>query len=194
LKLCWQENEMMRGSGIFARRKSTALLIVLTCALAFSSAAEAKNAPQSIAVIDSAMANSGRLKNKVVYVDFWASWCAPCRRSLPWMKQLLDKYGKSGLQLVAINVDRKPSAGKAFLEQLNSPLQTVTDSAASWNRLSNSVIFDSSGTLAKIYNLEALPTSFIYGRDGTLRKQHQGFAENDTLYLDSLLTSLLAEK
>ena len=127
-------------------------------------------------------------------MDFWASWCGPCLKSLPWMRRLLDKYSKAGLQIVAINVDRKTSAGKAFLDQLNSPLDMATDSSVSWKRLTNSVVFDSAGSLAKIYDLDALPTSFIYGRDGNLRIQHQGFEEKDTLYLDSLLTSLLAEK
>lgn len=174
--------------------KSTALLLALLTGLLLTNSVSAKNVPKSITVIDSALADPVRLKNKVVYVDFWASWCVPCQKSLPWMKRLLDKYSRTGLQIVAVNVDKKPSAGRAFLEQLNSPLQMVTDSAVSWKRLSNAVLFDSTWSLAKIYDLEALPTSFIYGRDGNLRRQHQGFEEKDTLYLDSLLNLLLSEK
>ncbi len=154
---------------------------------------QAKDAPKSVSALNSALADSTVLHNKVVYVDFWASWCAPCKQSLPWMRELLARDAKKGLEIVAVNVDRKPSDARDFMDHLKSPLQEVTESPAAWNNLFQGVVFDSSWTLAKLYGLDALPTSFVYGRDGLLRKEHQGFEIKDTLTLDSILTSLLAE-
>src|SRR5581483_7906899 len=55
------------------------------------------------------------LRGKVVYVDFWASWCGPCKRSFPWMNELAQRYGKDGLAIVAVNVDKKRSDAERFL-------------------------------------------------------------------------------
>lgn len=155
---------------------------------------QAKNAPKTVSALNSVVGDSTLLAHKVVYVDFWASWCAPCKQSLPWMRELLARDAAKGLQIIAINVDRKPSDARDFLDHLKSPLQEVTESPVSWDNLFKGVVFDSTWTLAKLYGLDALPTSFVYGRDGTLRKEQQGFETRDTLPLDSLLTSLLAEK
>jgi thiol-disulfide isomerase/thioredoxin len=138
----------------------------------------AKGAPNSTAAIDSVLAKSVPLSGKVVYVDFWASWCVPCRSSFPWMKQLQDKYRDQGLQIVTINVDKQRAPADKFLADLQSPL---------------TVVYDSSGTLAKLYDLEAMPSSFIYGRDGNLRTKHRGFVAKDSVLLDSLIGSLLKE-
>jgi thiol-disulfide isomerase/thioredoxin len=153
-----------------------AVLLVLGSILYQS--AQAKNPPQSIAMIDSVAVDSILGKDKVTYVDFWASWCPPCRKSFPWMKTLQDRYRDKGLQVVTINVDKDPAKARKFLQELNSPLP---------------VIFDSTGSLAKAYDLEALPSSFLYARDGTFRIQHEGFSPLDTLLLDSLINSFVSE-
>jgi thiol-disulfide isomerase/thioredoxin len=183
----------LRDSDIGSSRPA-AFLLLLLIALILPRPLWAGNSPESISVIDSVLHDTTTLRNKVVYLDFWASWCPPCKSSFPWMCRLVDRYQGKGLEVVAVNVDRKPSAAHAFLEHLKSPLQEATDSPASWDRLFKSVVFDSTGSVAKRFELEALPTSYIYGRDGRLRSQHQGFDESDTLSLDSLLTALLAEK
>ena len=59
-----------------------------------------------------------RMRGKVVYVDFWASWCGPCRRSFPWMNEMQQKYGEQGLVIVGVNVDKKRSDADRFLAQL----------------------------------------------------------------------------
>lgn len=135
--------------------------------------------PANVAVIDSVLADSTKLKDKVVYVDFWASWCGPCAQSFPYMKVLQSKYQPKGLQIVTINLDKDTQAAQDFLDKMKSPLQ---------------VVYDSTGTLAKRYGLDAMPSSFIYGRNGLLRASHQGFLPKDTTYLDSLVASLIEEK
>lgn len=132
----------------------------------------------SLASIAACMKDPAQLKNKVVYVDFWASWCGPCRRSFPWMKELNNKYEERGLKFVTVNLDRDRAAAKKFLTEMSVPFE---------------VVYDSTGALATIYGLEAMPTSFIYGRDGKLRKQHRGFNPKETSAVDSLIDKLLKE-
>src|SRR6266480_3576285 len=70
-----------------------------------------------------------KLRGKVVYVDFWASWCGPCRRSFPWMNEMQQKYGPRGLAVVAINVDKKRSDAERFLVQYPAEFTVVYDDA-----------------------------------------------------------------
>lgn len=130
-------------------------------------------------MLDSVAADSVITAGHVVYVDFWASWCLPCRKSFPWMKDMLERYRKQGLQVVTVNLDHDPKAARKFLADMQSPLP---------------VVFDSKGSLAKLYHLEVMPTSFIYGRDGKLRERHQGFQPDNTWEVESLIRSLLAER
>ena len=141
--------------------------------------ADAGDVPENRQVIDSIVQPSLDLENKVVYVDFWATWCPPCRRSFPWMKELSVKYREPGLRIVTVNLDERPTLAQKFLEDMGVSLP---------------VVFDSSGTLARRYDLEVMPTSFIYGRDGSLRLRHEGFDPKDIPSLDSLVNALLREK
>ena len=72
----------------------------------------------------------------------------------------------------------EPSAGRKFIEEMKSPLP---------------VVYDSTGIMARRYNVEAMPTSFIYGRDGKLQMRHQGFLVKDTASLDSIIQTYLKE-
>ena len=138
----------------------------------------AQSGIDSLKSIAAAVKDPAVLKNKVVYVDFWASWCGPCRRSFPWMKELNAKYQERGLVFVTVNLDRERAAAKKFLDEVSVPFE---------------VIYDSTGALATTYSLEAMPTSFIYGRDGKLRKQHRGFNPKETAELDTMIDKLLKE-
>ena len=154
-------------------------LLLIVVSIVVSPPAQAGDAPGTIAVMDSVAADSIPLTGSVVYVDFWASWCVPCRESFPWMKAMLDKYQARGLRVITVNLDRKPEAGKKFLQDLKSPLP---------------VVFDAKGSLAKRYHLTAMPTSFVYGRDGKLRTRHEGYRSQDSAALEALVNTLLEEK
>jgi thiol-disulfide isomerase/thioredoxin len=116
---------------------------------------------------------------KVVFVDFWASWCAPCKRSFPWMVDLQKRLSEQGLVIVTVNVDRTRKAADRFLEQLDSELP---------------VIFDPEGEIAEAYQLETMPSSYIYGRDGTLRATHMGFHPDKVDEIEAELKALLLEE
>jgi len=97
---------------------------------------------------------------KVVLLDFWASWCVPCRRSFPWMNEMQEKYAQDGLVIIAVNVDREVENAAAFLAEYPANFE---------------VIYDPDAALAKEYKIQGMPSSFIIGRDGASIDRHTGF-------------------
>ncbi len=154
-------------------------LVVLIVLIFAAPTVRPDDSQKTLAAIKSALPDSISLTGKVVYVDFWASWCAPCRRSFPWMKSLQAKYADKGLQIITVNVDRDAQAAKLFLAETKAPF---------------TVIYDARGDLAKRFGLEAMPTSFVFGRDGSYRESHRGFNPKDTMKIEDSIKALLAEK
>jgi thiol-disulfide isomerase/thioredoxin len=116
-------------------------------------------------------------KAKVVMVDFWASWCDPCKRSFPVMEELHQRYGKDGLVIIAVNVDEKRADMEAFLKK---------------NAVSFAVLRDGNQKLVERAGVAAMPTSFLIDKDGKVRFLHNGFrgAETKKKY-DEEIQSLL---
>jgi thiol-disulfide isomerase/thioredoxin len=117
-----------------------------------------------------------KLKGKVVYVDFWASWCGPCRQSFPWMNEMQGKYGARGLQIVAVNLDAKRADADQFLAQVPARF---------------SVGFDAKGDSAKQFGVKGMPTSVLIGPDGKVLAIHQGFKDEDRKELEAKFVSAL---
>jgi cytochrome c biogenesis protein CcmG/thiol:disulfide interchange protein DsbE len=140
--------------------------------------ADAKEAYASTAAIDSVLKQTVPLKGKVVYVDFWASWCLPCRHSFPWMKEMAIEYAGRGLQIITVNLDKKHVDAEKFLRDTQSAFQ---------------VVYDSTGALAKLFEVDAMPTSFLYGRDGKLISRQRGFKDGETSSLDSAINVLISK-
>jgi thiol-disulfide isomerase/thioredoxin len=152
------------------------LISIIIAAAAFTSRAD--KAPDSINTIQSLLPDSVSLNNKVVYVDFWASWCTPCRHSFPWMQEMYDKYHGRGLEIVAVNVDKDHGAAMDFLHD---------------TKVTFPIVFDSTGQVAKEFKLEAMPTSFVFSRDGRMVTRNRGFRQEETDSLDYALSQLLVE-
>ena len=108
-------------------------------------------------------------RGKVVYLDFWASWCGPCKQSFPWMNAMQAKYGSKGLQVLSINVDVKRDDARKFLAA--SPASFL-------------VAFDPQGRTPGVYGVKAMPSSYVIGRDGRVTLLHRGFAPDDTAVLE----------
>lgn len=117
-------------------------------------------------------------RGKVVLLDFWASWCVPCRRSFPWMNQMQQKYGDSGLVIIGVNVDAEAGAAEEFLEDYPANFR---------------IFSDPDGKLATEYGVIAMPSSYVIGRDGELVTRHLGFKvksqdEYESILLETLRT------
>lgn len=116
------------------------------------------------------------LRGKVVYLDFWASWCLPCKKSFPWMHEMKQQYADQGLEIVAVNLDKDRGEADAFLRQM---------------QVNFIVAFDEKGDTASMYQLKGMPSSYLIGRDGKVRASHVGFRESDKLQLEQAVKRLL---
>jgi thiol-disulfide isomerase/thioredoxin len=120
-----------------------------------------------------------RYRGQVVYLDFWASWCGPCRQSLPALEQMRGEYGPAGFEVIAVNLDAAPQDGLDFLEKYPVTYPTVQDSA---------------GNIARLYQVRTMPMSYLIDRRGMVRHVHQGFNKKDLPRLRAAVSELLGEE
>ena len=120
-----------------------------------------------------------KLKGRVVYVDFWASWCAPCRRSFPWMAEMQRKYGERGLTVVAVNVDKKREDAAKFL--------ALTPA-------SFTVVYDPVGTVPTAYDVKGMPTSYLVDRAGKVVSIDTGFRDDAKADVEARIQAALERR
>jgi len=142
-------------------------LLAAACALLAATArAEVKPGDSFPSLTSAALRGSlPATAGQVVLVDFWASWCGPCKSSFPAYARLEADYGRRGLVIVAVSVDEDPAAYAAFVKRLHPPFATVRDES---QRLVNQV------------SVPTMPTCYLLGRDGRVRFVHVGFHGEDT--------------
>ncbi|WP_343638209.1 TlpA disulfide reductase family protein [Roseateles sp.] len=115
-------------------------------------------------------------KAKLTYVDFWASWCGPCRQSFPWMNRMQEKYGAQGLRIVAVNLDANRNDALNFLKEVPAKV---------------SLAFDGKGDSARRVGVRAMPSSVLLGPDGRVLAQHAGFRAEDEAELEARIAAAL---
>lgn len=118
-------------------------------------------------------------RGAVLWIDFWASWCAPCRQSFPWMHALQGRYAARGLQVVAINLDPKPEPARRFLAE---------------HPVSFPVAFDPQGDSARRAAVRAMPTSLLVDADGRIALVHAGFRDSDRGMLETAVEAALVRR
>jgi cytochrome c biogenesis protein CcmG/thiol:disulfide interchange protein DsbE len=117
------------------------------------------------------------IEGRVVWVDFWASWCVPCRRSFPWLNAMQAKHGPQGLQIIAVNLDKDRALADRFLAEV--PAQFA-------------LRFDPAAALAKEFGVQAMPSSFLIDADGTVLATHSGFKTADVAAYERAIEAALA--
>lgn len=118
-------------------------------------------------------------QGKVVLIDFWASWCGPCRASFPWMNAMQKKYGAEGLVILAVNVDENPDNAAAFLREVPANFE---------------VRYDPKGRLAEQFKVQTMPSSFILNRQGAPASKHLGFHLSEVGAYEQELQQLLQQR
>lgn len=118
------------------------------------------------------------LKGQVVYIDFWASWCKPCRASFPWMNEMHEKYANQGLKIIAINLDEDTDNAKHFLDQVPALFD---------------IVYDPTGKIAQQYALVGMPSSYLIDKNGDLQVTHQGFFSQKADAYENEIVQLLGQ-
>jgi cytochrome c biogenesis protein CcmG/thiol:disulfide interchange protein DsbE len=119
------------------------------------------------------------LRGRVVYIDFWASWCGPCRRSFPWMNEMQQKYGTRGLTIVGVNVDKRRADAERFLQ----------DTPAAF-----AVVYDESGATPASYAVKGMPSSYLVDARGNVAAVEVGFHDGRKDALEERVRALLAAR
>jgi thiol-disulfide isomerase/thioredoxin len=115
---------------------------------------------------------------KVLLIDFWASWCGPCRQSFPWMNDMQTKYKGKDFEIIAINLDKETEAALDFLKEIPANF---------------TLGFDPEGLTAEKMNIEAMPMSYLVDRKGMIRQRMIGFNTSKKAEHEAHIQTLLAE-
>ncbi len=118
------------------------------------------------------------LRGQVVLVNFWATWCGPCREEMPHLDTLYQKYHKSGFVLLGVNVDDDPKTALATAAKLN---------------VSFPVLLDTDKKVSKLYDLNTMPSTVVIDRDGKMRFLHRGYRAGTESDYEQQIRGLLKE-
>ena len=129
--------------------------------------------------LPAAQFNISEFKGHVVLVDFWASWCEPCKASLPWLNTMQQKYGAKGLQVIMINLDKNVTAAEKMSGDIDDGIRQF---------------LDPEGELATRFELEGMPSTFLYDRSGKLISSHVGFLKADGLKREQGIVTALEKE
>lgn len=163
------------------KKLSSLLLVGLLSSFNTNAANVGETAPQfSLASLQQNQAVSlKQFQGKVVYLDFWASWCAPCRTAFPLLNKLQHKLKAQGFEVVAINLDEDKANADRFVKEFAVDFTVLRDAKGEW---------------ADKFVVESMPTSFIIDKQGIIQHIHHGFVSDDIVELEQKITRLLAQK
>ncbi len=119
------------------------------------------------------------LTGKVVYVDFWASWCGPCRKSFPWMNKINKQYNNDDFVVISVNLDQDIKAAKKFLVKYPAKF---------------SVTYNPDGDIAEDYKVRGMPSSYLIDRNGNIAATHVGFFNKKIAGYEQQIEQLISQK
>lgn len=152
------------------------LVFSLSIMVSFTSNAYAQEIVSSKIALEQAL---NKHKGEVIYLDFWASWCGPCRKSFPWMNKIQNKYKQQGFSVISVNLDANKDLATKFLNEIPA---------------SFTVIYDPKGKIAKHFKIQGMPSSMLIGRDGKIKFRHSGFFTKKISQYQQEIEQLLAIK
>jgi len=154
------------------RNPFAAALVALTLALP-ALADPTGPAPQfTLAAKGGSDVSLSQFKGRVVMINFWASWCGPCRQEMPLLESIYKKYNKLGFTMLGVNVEPDSKAADAWLQE---------------TPVSFPILYDRDSKVSKLYDVAGMPSTVIIDRTGKLRKLHRGYKPGDeNEYLDSI--------
>lgn len=162
------------------KRLFLSTLLLLGCSASVYAVQEGSSVPGCPAVLPG---NSEKLdfeayKGKVLLIDFWATWCPPCKKSMPFINGLRNDRVKDGFEVIAINVDENTADAYRFLEA--QPVAYVT-------------AFDASGECPRVFDVKAMPSSYLVDKQGKVRAIHLGYRDEDQDAIRKQVDALLGE-
>jgi len=120
-------------------------------------------------------------RGKVLVVDFWASWCRPCKEGFPFLIELYGEYSDKGFSVLGVNLDEDVNNMKNFIKKLGKEVKFAN-------------ITDPESKIGNQYNVEAIPTTLVIDKKGILRYMHVGFSESEKSKFKTEIETLLNEK
>lgn len=118
------------------------------------------------------------LRGQVVMINFWASWCGPCRQEMPLLDGLHERYSPMGFTLLGVNVEKDSSKAQALLRDLG---------------VSFPILFDTENSVSEDYNVVAMPSTVIVDRDGNVRYVHHGYKPGDENVYQDVIRKVIRE-
>jgi len=159
-------------------------LFILCLYLSFSDLALSESIGQeapnchAINMVNQDKLNISNYQNKVVYLDFWASWCPPCKQSFPALNRLHNELKSKGFEVIAINLDEDKEEALSFLQD---------------HPVDFSIFHDAEGKCPEAYAVSAMPSSYIIDKNGVIQKMHLGFHDDSETEIRNIVTALLNE-
>ena len=168
----------MIRSLVAATLAATVSLAALAPACAATTVANAIAPDFTLRAADGRNVRLDELRGQVVLVNFWATWCGPCREEMPRLDTLYQKYRKSGFVLLGVNVDDDPKTALATMAKLN---------------VSFPVLLDTDKKVSKLYDLNTMPSTIVIDRDGKMRFLHRGYRAGTESDYEQQIRGLLKE-
>lgn len=160
--------------------KVASLLLLLLASFSSVYAANSGDVAPECSATDSGnnTLNLKNYRNKVVYLDFWASWCPPCKQSFPILNQLHSELNTKGFEVIAINLDENQDDASEFLAS---------------ESVNFSIFFDQQGKCPEAYQVAAMPSSYIIDKQGVIKKVYLGFDAENEAQIRATVSALLDE-
>lgn len=120
-------------------------------------------------------------REKVTLLDFWASWCKPCKEEFPFLIELYNEYSEKGFSVLAVNLDNESGNQKKFIDNLGKEIPFK-------------IIHDNDSKIPVLYNIDAMPSVFLIDKNGVIRSVHVGFKSKDKNIYRNEIEKILNEK